>query len=195
VPAAPGNADAFGDRNHEMLDEKMRVIADIVAMALACDLTRTFSIQFTGMQSDCLFWQVGAEQGSHVLTHDDRGTGSPLDPQYERVHQVTVFVMRCFTILLEALARVPEAGANVLHNSAIYACSEVSDGTRHSYSNMPILLAGRAGGALRPGMHLAGGGRNAVEIPLTAMRAVGLDLGSFGAGDSRATASVDELLA
>ena len=150
------------------------------------------------MQSDCIFWQVGAEQGDHVMTHDDRSEvpeSDRLAPQFERVHQAVVFIMQNFTYLLEALARIPEGDGTVLSNSLIYAMSEVSDGTAHNYTDMPILVAGRAGGRIRSGLHVQPSSQtNASMVPLTCMRALGLDVAEFGAGASRATDVVSELL-
>ena len=42
-------------------------------------------------------------------------------------------------------------GKSLLHNSQIVYGSGNSDGNRHSHSNLPVILAGHAGGALTPG--------------------------------------------
>lgn len=181
----------------ELLTEKNQVVADLLAIALACDVSRVFTYQLNGMQADTVFWQVGGEQGAHVQTHDDRGLpeGETLAPQFERVHLSVVFIMEQLTTLLEALDRIPEGDGTVLDHSAIYATSEVADGTRHTIDDMPIVVAGGAGGALVPGMHYrASGGANATDVPLTLMRAVGVDAASFGAGESASTRHVSELL-
>lgn len=41
----------------------------------------------------------------------------------------------------------------MLDNSALFFSSEIEDGDSHSHFNMPILVAGKAGGALRTGQH------------------------------------------
>ena len=46
-------------------------------------------------------------------------------------------------------------GTSVLDNSMIVYCSGLSDGNRHAHDNLPVILAGRAGGVLTPGRHLA----------------------------------------
>jgi hypothetical protein len=194
APPMPGDG-YTDDRSHEMLDEKNAVMADLVAMAFACDLTRVMTYQYTPMQSDCLFWQVGAEQGSHVLTHDDRGLPEELAPQYERVHQVTTLIMRHFTRLLEALAAFPEGDGTVLHNSVILATSEVADGTAHNLDDMPLLVAGRAGGRFVRGSHLRAEGENFSKVPLTILRTLGVDAPAFGTNGARATEVFSPLLA
>ncbi|MDQ3032195.1 MAG: DUF1552 domain-containing protein [Myxococcota bacterium] len=186
------------DRGHELLADKNRIMADLMAMALACDVTRVFTYEFNGMQADTIFWQVGGVQGAHVQTHDDRAVSDAdrLAPQYERIHLSVQFIMQSFTYLCEALARIPEGDSNLLHNSLIYGTSELADGTRHTYYDMPILLAGRAGGALRPGMHYRSPSReNTSNVPYTCMRALGLEVDGFGAGASRSDGVVSQVLA
>lgn len=186
------------DRGHELLEEKNRVMADLMAMALACDVTRVFTYEFNSMQADTIIWQGGGVQGAHVQTHDDRDAVPEADripPQFERVHQCVTFIMRNFTYLCEALARVPEGDANVLHNSCIYGTSEVSDGTMHSIDEMPILVAGRAGGALGVGTHYRSTTmENTSNVPYTVMHALGLPVDGFGDGVSRSTGLVRPIL-
>lgn len=181
----------------ELLTEKNEVMADLVALSLACDLTRVFTYQHHGMQTDTMFWMLpSVSLGSHQSTHDDRGNSpNPQASDYEAVHEIATYVMSQFNTLLDALARVPEGDHDLLHNCAIYATSEYGDATTHSRTTQIAMIAGGGGGTLVPGAHLQGGGRNAVEIPLTMMRAVGLEIDGFGAGEARATASFDPLLA
>jgi hypothetical protein len=44
--------------------------------------------------------------------------------------------------------------ANLLTNSAVFISSDVSDGNMHNHDDMPIILAGHGGGALKPGTHI-----------------------------------------
>ena len=49
---------------------------------------------------------------------------------------------------------VTEAGATLLDNSmVVYGCA-ISDGDRHNHDELPVLLAGKGGGALKPGRHV-----------------------------------------
>ena len=43
-------------------------------MALACDLTRVFSLLFSTAGCGTVFWNVGATNGLHQINHDERGT-------------------------------------------------------------------------------------------------------------------------
>ncbi len=180
----------------ELLTEKNDVMAELVVLALACDLSRVFTYQHHGMQSDALFWMLpSVSLGSHQSTHDDRANSpNPQAQDFEAVHEIATYVMSQFNVLLDKLASMPEGATDLLHNCAIYATTEYGDASTHSPETMIAMVAGGACGALAAGAHHQGGGRNAVEIPLTLMRAVGLELDGFGAGVARATNSFEPLL-
>ncbi len=181
------------DLGHELLDERNQLMAGILARALACDLTRAFSYEYMGMQADTIFWQVGATEGSHVLTHDDRNLADVLQPQYERVNDVVVFVMGQLAYLLERLKEIPEGDGTLLDNCCIMATSEVNDGTKHSYDSMPLIIAGKAGGALRSNYHYVTSEENTSKALLTCLRAVGLPLTEFGKDVGYVTESIGAL--
>ncbi len=187
------SGDPAVDLGHEMLDERNELIAEIMSRALACDLTRAFSYEYTGMQADTIFWQIGATEGSHVMTHDDRNLPDMLEPQTEKVHQSVVFTMGHFAKLLDKLEAIVEGDGTLLDNSCIMACSEVNDGTVHTYDSMPLLIAGRAGGSLNSGVHYQADHENATKALLTCLRAVGLPLDSFGVAEGQVSESIGAL--
>lgn len=181
----------------ELLTEKNEVMANLIALALACDLTRVFAYQHHGMQTDTVFWNLpSVSLGHHQSTHDDRGNSpNPEAQDLEAVHEISEYVMSQFNVLLKALASMPEGAGDVLDNCAIYAVSEYGDASAHSSQNLSILTAGRAGGALVSGYHFDGAGRNVQDVPLALMQAVGLEIDGFGQGNLRSTTAFDPLLA
>ena len=54
-------------------------------------------------------------------------------------------------------------GGSLLDNSLIVYGSGLGDGNRHTHENLPILLAGRGGGSIKSGRHLA----YSTETPVT----------------------------
>jgi hypothetical protein len=183
--AAPMKPAVITDKsNHELVEERTGIMSDLVAMSLACDLTRVFSMMFSGGTNETLFWQVDATDGHHSLTHDEPGD-QPL------VHACTVYTMKCFARLLTAMKGISEGAGNVLDNSVVYASSDVSDGKAHSITDYPLLIAGRGGGFLKyPGVHYKSNGENTNLALLSVLKAAGLPLTSFGTGASAVTSSL-----
>ena len=153
-------------------------MSDLVASALSMDLTRVFSVHFSGAFGNTNYWPVNASSGHHALTHNEAG-------DQPEVHAVTTFIMEQFAYFLAALKKAPDGmtGQSVLDNVAILGSSDVSDGKAHSLNDYPILVAGKAGGSLvHPGVHYRSEGENTSNVLLTLLRAAGCDVDSVGAG-------------
>jgi hypothetical protein len=195
VKAAP--VDPPVDLGRENLSERMRQMSDIVALAWACDLTRVVMLEYMVMQADTVFWQVGATEGCHVVTHDDRGLAEKLPPQKELHGKIVQFVMGELAVLIGKLKATGEGAGNLLDSSLVLATSECSDGTAHDYDRFPLLFFGRAGGAFKSGIHYAAANNeNASRAMLTALRALDAPrFPTFGAGPGLATEPIGELLA
>jgi hypothetical protein len=171
IPEEPAD-----DAGMELLEQRNAVMAKLLAMALACDLTRVFTYKYTGMQTDTYFWPVDAPDGLHGMTHDDG--------QQEHVRDCIEFMMKELGVLLGELDAIPEGTGTLLDQCGIYCTSDLAEGRTHSGNDMPILVAGSAGGNLNTNYHHRADGESTSMAPLTVMRACGVDVQGFGAGDA-----------
>ncbi|HEY2903084.1 MAG TPA: DUF1552 domain-containing protein [Polyangia bacterium] len=182
----PTRPSSFPDQNgQEQIEPKTKAMGDLIAMALACNQTRVFSMLYTGSVASTVFWEVGLSEGHHQLTHDEPG----LQPQ---VQASTVFTVKMFGTMLASLKAIPEGAGNVLDNCAIMGTSDTSDGRFHNISDFPILIAGKAGGFFKyPSIHYRSpsGDESCSVVLLSLLRAVGTKLNSAGAGPGLATTS------
>ena len=179
-PAQPTKPSTSGG---EPIKATNKAMSDLIAMALACDQTRVFSVMFSGSVGYTVFSDIGITTGHHDLTHDEAGD----QPQ---VQASTVYTMEQFAVLLAALKAIPEGAGNLLDSCAILASSDTADGRDHSITNYPILIAGSAGGKLKyPSVHYKSNGENTTMVLLSILRSVGLSLTEFGTGGGRVTAS------
>ncbi|MCB9730902.1 MAG: DUF1552 domain-containing protein [Deltaproteobacteria bacterium] len=165
--------DAYPDiEGRPQLAAKNRATCDIVAMALACDLTRVFSNWFTEPVSNPLF--PGAPAGHHQLTHDEPG-------EQLAVQAILVQIMESFAYQVESLARIEEGDGTLLDSMAVLGTSEISLGKTHALDDFPLLIAGSAGGRLREGIHHAStGGEKTGKVTLSLLRAMGVEAASWG---------------
>jgi len=74
----------------------------------------------------------------------------------------------------------PEGEGSLLDNSVVFFGSEIADGNAHAHRNMPILLAGKLGGALDPGRHVQFNGEPLASLFLTLLDGLGVDAASYG---------------
>jgi hypothetical protein len=155
------------------------VMSQMIAMALACDQTRVVNYAFTSPLNNILY--DFTDMGHHSLTHNESGD-QPL------VQKVTEFTMEQASVFLQALDSIPEGDGTLLDNCAILISSEVSEGRAHSLDEYPLVLAGSAGGRLQQNLHYRSHSiENANKFTLSVLRAMGMNLVSFGAGDSLVT--------
>ena len=181
-PTSPGDFPSSGDK--EPLEEKMHAFSDLLTLILACDQTRVFSIQFTGSVNYTVFWQVGTTLGHHGLTHDEAG-------DQPTVQAATNFTMKQLAYLLEKLQSTPEGTGNLLDNVALLASSDTSHGREHSLNDYPILVCGKASGALKGGVHYRSTtNENTSSVLFSLQKAMGLPTTEFGVGGGHVTSGV-----
>ncbi len=132
----------------EPLEAVSNAMADILAHAFACDITRVASFAQSAPKGGTVFSMTGTTAGIHVLTHTNTPEAQDL------VHDTVVFNMKCFAYLLESMRALPEGPGNVLDNTCILFGSDCAEGLVHSQYDMPMIVAGGGGGALvHPGIH------------------------------------------
>jgi hypothetical protein len=166
---------------------KNQVFSEMMAYTLACDQSRVFSNWFTHPVNNILF--KNASTGHHELTHNEA------DPQPE-VHKITVQIVEALAAQIAALDAVQEGAGTLLDHMVVLGCSETGLAKTHSMEEMPIVLAGSAGGKLKTGMHYRSqGGENSSKVMLSLCRAVGADLPSYGSegGEAKSGLSAIEL--
>jgi hypothetical protein len=91
--------------------------------------------------------------------------------------------MRQLAYRAERLAATQEGEGNLLDQTAILGTTDVAEGESHSSDDYPIVVVGRAGGALRyPGVHHRGTRlNNTSDVLLTLHRAMGTGATEVGA--------------
>lgn len=138
-PGAPGS---FGDH--------VTLMGDMLALAFQADQTRIATLMFANEGSNRSYPEVGVAEGHHNVSHHQ---GDPAKQQ--AIRDINRYHTTLLARLLERLDGVQEAdGSTLLDNTVLCYCSAISDGNRHNHDELPVLLAGRAGGALRTGQHL-----------------------------------------
>ncbi len=184
-----GEPSAIPDVNgQEQIEEKNLLMSELTALALSCDLTRVFSVQWSTAGSSVLIWQVGATDALHQTSHEEA------NPQ-PTVHAATTFTMENLAVFLDTLKAIPEGDGNLLDRCSILCTSELSDGYEHSNDEYPLLIAGLGDGRLKGGHHYRSGSqRNTSQAVLSAVHGAGVELTSFGSDEGYANSPVSSVL-
>jgi hypothetical protein len=175
LPPAPPAADYQDFSSNEQKQAKAEIMADLLATALACDLTRVFSWEWSATQSEAVYWEQGIDTDHHNYNHND-GFG-------EGMQNITQFILSNLAMIAGKLKALPEAGGNLLDRSLIFGTSEHAVAGNHDWFDHPFVLVGGAGGAIKAGTHWRHPDASNVDGPkvlLTAVRAVGVELEALG---------------
>ncbi len=150
---------------------------DLMVTALACDVTRVASLQFSTAVNALRFTFMGLnDQQGHSLSHAG-DSNAILQGQWEAM---LTWYSRQVAYLLERLAAVPEGDGTLLDNTLIVWTNELSRGNTHSLRDLPFVLAGGAGGALRGGRHLSYDGLPHNDLLVSLTHLMGVPEPSFG---------------
>jgi len=179
----PGAAPAAGKPSD--IQAHVKLMLDITIMAFRCDLTRVATFAYEHTTTEIRHPFLGVNNGYHIgVTHH---AGDPaLLAMYTTVNQ---WLVSQFVYAIKQMDQIADGTGTMLDNSASICFSELSDGDTHSNQNMPVLLAGSAGGRIQLGRVIAGSG--AIEqVELALLQAIGVSATTFG----RARAALPGLL-
>ena len=142
VPAPAGQPDSFQDH--------LRLMFDMMVLAFKTDTTRVSSFLMAHDGSNRSFSEIGVNEGHHSISHHQGKTDN-----LAKLAKIDTFYLEQLSYFLEKLKNTEDVdGKSLLHNSMIVYGGCISDGDRHNHDDLPILLAGHGGGALKPGRHV-----------------------------------------
>ncbi len=178
--------DEAGDVDGDDFQGRTDALADTVALAFACDATRivTFAQGNAGSMRAHSF--LGIFEPHHLISHHQNKPAA-----LDALARIDRWEVERFARFLQTLKGYDEGEGSLLDQCAILLGAGLSDGDAHNDTNLPIVLAGSAGGALTPGQRLDLGGRDLMDVHLTMAEAAGTRLTPTGS----ATGPVASLLA
>ncbi len=130
--------------------EHVQLMFDMLVLAFQTDATRVATFLLAGEGSNRSFSEIGVSEGHHNLTHHDNKPDI-----IAKVARIDLWYATQLAKFLEKMEETKDLdGQSLLHNSMILYGSGNADGNRHTHTNLPILLAGSAGGGLKTGRYL-----------------------------------------
>ncbi len=157
---------------------------DLLAMALACNLTRSATLQWEGAQSYLTHrWANAPAGGHHAYSHLNDPTQANVGtiPQAkEAVSRIDRWYMTQLAYLGTKLQGLAEINGSVLDNTVVVSGSEVAVGWTHAFTNMPTVLLGGCGGKIRGNRWLNRPGASHGDLYVSIMNAMGIPATTFG---------------
>jgi hypothetical protein len=137
--------------------DHIRLMCDLMVLAFQADITRVCTFVLANEGSNKPYPFIGVSEGHHDLSHHGNNP-----KKKQKIRDINRFHTTQLAYLLAKLKSIKEGDGTLLDHSMIAYGSGNSDGNAHNHDDLPILLAGRGCGTLKPGRHL----KFAKETPL-----------------------------
>lgn len=194
VPTRPGELgpdEVAKVREMDSVIETHKVMTEILAMAVACNQTNVFNMVFTDSFANVR--RVGETYTHHLLTHEeavdaDRGY-QPLTYWFNKKS------MDGLASFIDIIDSIPEGDGTLLDNCLVFASSETNYARLHTIDGVPVYLIGGAGGRMKQGMYVAGGGDPITRVGLTAMQIMGVPIQNWGTKSLGTSKTISEIVA
>lgn len=171
-----------GEQAPQLVPEHIRLMLDLIVLAFQMDRTRLITLMLNNDLSQMNFRFLDGVRGALHLDLTHNGKVPATEAMYLKTNQ---FHVEQFTYLVERMKAIDEGGSTLLDNSILMLASSLFDGDTHGAEQLPIVLAGRGGGAIRTGRNLdylekGDDNRRACSLFLSIMDILGVRLDRFG---------------
>ncbi len=178
----PTDRQRFAAADTMEYEARVHLMLDLLVLAFQGDATRVISMMLANDETIQTFQFIGIPDAAHHVSHH---LGNPqLIAFYQKITQ---WYVQQFARLVQALQQIPEGDGTLLDHCTLMFGSGLSDGNRHDPLNLPILLAGRGGGAVPTGQHLRFDGDNTplCNLYCSMLNASGIPTAQFGDSNGR----------
>ena len=129
--------------------EYSKLMIDMLVVAWQTDMTRVASFMLGRDGSNRPYREIGISDGHHSISHH-QGDAEKLD----KLIKIDELHVGMFAYLLNRLSETPDGEGTLLDHSLIAFGSSISESNMHTHDDLPIVLAGTAGGQIKGNRHL-----------------------------------------
>ena len=130
-------------------EEHVKIMFDLQVLAFSADVTRVSAFKMSRDLSNRVFAESGVKTPFHTMSH--HGSTPSRVTEFSKINTYHVGLLGYF---LGKLRNTPDGDGNLLDHSLIYYGSPMGDSNVHAHKRVPVLLMGKAGGALKGNFHL-----------------------------------------
>lgn len=156
-------------------DEHLKLMIDLSILAMQTDTTRVTTLMLAHGFSRQNFTFIGVKGDHHTISHHKNQKNWTDD--YTTVSRWYVSQL---AYMLDRMKNIDEGGSSLLDNSVVLYGSGLKDGNGHKRTNLPLVIAGGAGGTLETGRHIIAPKKTPLaNLHLTLLKKLGLPVEKF----------------
>ena len=153
-----------------------RLMFDLQLLAYQGDITRVTTFQIARETSNRSYPEIGVSDPHHPLSHHG---DNPV--KIARMAKINTFHVSLFAEYLEKLQNTKEGNGSLLDNVLLMYGSGIGNPNVHDHTNLPIIVAGGAGGGMKGNRHIRYDNPTPLaNLHLTLLDKVGVKIDSFG---------------
>jgi hypothetical protein len=133
-----------------VFEDHLALMLDLQLLAFQSDLTRVITFMIGKEQSARPYPQIGVPEAHHPLSHHN-----DVPALIAHMSKINRYHTELFSKYLAKLRATPDGDGSLLDHMTLLYGSGISNSTRHSGQNLPLLLVGGGSGRLEGGRHLA----------------------------------------
>jgi hypothetical protein len=173
IPSGKGIPSVYADHVNLMLD--------IMTLAFQTDTTRLATFMFSYEKSGRAYPEINARGSHHSTSHHQSE-----EENLTQLTRINSHHMELFSRMLVRMSNIKEGDKTLLDNVMICYGSGISDGNKHNHDDLPVLIAGGAGGTLKGGRHITYKEKTPIcNLYVDMMQRAGIDRSSFGDSTGR----------
>jgi Protein of unknown function (DUF1552) len=134
--------DPFAAPNHEAVGAAFQ---KIIALSLACDLTRSISFAWSGCANNRVYSNLGIQESHHDISHKST------DEAFAQIRTIHRHLWTLSTGLYDILKATPEGDGTLWDNTLVVNWNELGQGDVHSIDDSLVVFAGGMGGHFNRG--------------------------------------------
>ena len=132
-----------------VFEDHLALMLDLQVLAFQSDLTRVITFMIGKEQSARPYPQIGVPEAHHPLSHHN-----DVPEIIAHLSKINRYHTELFSKHLARLRATPDGDGSLLDHMTIMYGSGISNSTRHSGQNLPLMLIGGGAGRLDGGRHL-----------------------------------------
>jgi hypothetical protein len=132
-----------------VFEDHLALMLDLQLLAFQSDLTRVISFMIGKEQSARPYPQIGVPEAHHPLSHHN-----DVPELIAQMSKINRYHTTLFAQYLAKLHATPDGDGSLLDHVTILYGSGISNSTKHSGDNLPLLVVGGGAGKLKGGRHL-----------------------------------------
>lgn len=155
----------------ERWEEHMELMFDLQVLALQADLTRSITMIVGVDQENRTHPESGTNASWHGASHHGNSQAAVMD-----FNKINTYRLSQFAYFLDKMKNTMDGDASLLDKTAVIWGSAMGDPNLHNHRRCPLLLMGKANGALEGNMHLrAPQGTPMANVFVSLLQALGHD--------------------